>query len=78
MGRNDVSFAVNQLFPGEVAMRQKMIKWTVFVCLAVIIVLQSPASVFAEIERFQVPLDDSPYLGPLDAPITIIEFIDFQ
>ncbi len=33
---------------------------------------------FAEVRRFQVPLDDSPRLGPADAPVTIIEFLDFQ
>ncbi len=33
---------------------------------------------FAEVKRFQVPVDDSPQLGPADAPITIIEFLDFQ
>ncbi len=28
--------------------------------------------------RIEVPLADSPVLGPPDAPITLIEFIDFQ
>jgi hypothetical protein len=28
--------------------------------------------------RVQVPLGDSPTLGPADAPVTMIEFIDFQ
>jgi len=31
-----------------------------------------------EEKRFDVPLGDSPSLGPPDAPVTIIEFIDFQ
>jgi len=33
---------------------------------------------FAEGQRFQVPIADSPQLGPKDAPVTIIEFLDFQ
>jgi hypothetical protein len=29
-------------------------------------------------ERFNIPLDDSPRLGPENGPVTIIEFLDFQ
>ncbi len=29
-------------------------------------------------ERVEIPLGDSPSLGPRDAPVTLIEFIDFQ
>jgi ABC-type glycerol-3-phosphate transport system substrate-binding protein len=29
-------------------------------------------------KRIEVPIGDSPSLGPADAPVTIIEFIDFQ
>ena len=32
----------------------------------------------AEEKRTEVPIGDSPSLGPVDAPVTIIEFIDFQ
>ena len=32
----------------------------------------------AEITRYSVPLDGSPSLGPNSAPVTIIEFIDYQ
>jgi hypothetical protein len=32
----------------------------------------------AEEKRTEVPIGDSPSLGPADAPVTIIEFIDFQ
>jgi hypothetical protein len=32
----------------------------------------------AEVKRTEVPIGDSPSMGPADAPVTIIEFIDFQ
>ena len=32
----------------------------------------------AEEKRIEVPIGDSPFMGAADAPITIIEFIDFQ
>lgn len=32
----------------------------------------------AEEKRVEVPIGDSPSMGPADAPITIIEFVDFQ
>jgi hypothetical protein len=28
--------------------------------------------------RYDVPLGDCPFLGPENAPLTIIEFIDYQ
>jgi hypothetical protein len=35
-------------------------------------------SAAAEEQRFTVPIGDSPATGPVTAPVTIIEFIDFQ
>jgi hypothetical protein len=32
----------------------------------------------ADEKRFPVPLDDSPAMGPANAPVTIVEFLDFQ
>lgn len=32
----------------------------------------------AQEKRFDVPIGDSPSLGPADAPVIIIEFLDFQ
>jgi hypothetical protein len=29
-------------------------------------------------ERTEVPIGDSPSMGPANAPVTIIEFVDFQ
>ncbi len=47
--------------------------------LFIFTVLFFAASVsFAEDRRYNVPLGDSPAIGPADAPITIIEFLDFQ
>ncbi len=45
--------------------------------LLVLVLLQSGLA-SAALQRFSVPLDDSPSLGPANAPVTIIEFIDFQ
>jgi hypothetical protein len=42
------------------------------------IVLFITASAFADERRFSVPINDSPTTGPADAPVTIVEFIDFQ
>ena len=36
------------------------------------------STVEAAQKRTEVPIGDSPSLGPADAPVTIIEFIDFQ
>jgi len=35
-------------------------------------------SAFADEKRFSVPIGDSPSTGPMNAPVTIIEFLDFQ
>ena len=43
-----------------------------------VLFLLSISTAFAEGQRFQVPIADSPQLGPRDAPVTIIEFLDFQ
>jgi hypothetical protein len=32
----------------------------------------------ADEKRFTVPLADSPMTGPAEAPVTVIEFLDFQ
>ena len=32
----------------------------------------------AEDQKTDVPIGDSPSMGPANAPVTIIEFVDFQ
>lgn len=32
----------------------------------------------AKEQKIEIPIGDSPAMGPIDAPVTIIEFIDFQ
>ncbi|HXX57809.1 MAG TPA: hypothetical protein VEI96_07385 [Thermodesulfovibrionales bacterium] len=32
----------------------------------------------AQEKRYTVPIDDSPSYGPSNAPVTIVEFLDFQ
>lgn len=29
-------------------------------------------------KRYEIPLENSPSTGPIDAPVTIVEFLDFQ
>jgi hypothetical protein len=44
---------------------------------AVFILLLCSVAV-ADMQRHSVPIDNSPQKGPEDAPVTIIEFLDFQ
>ncbi len=50
-----------------------MKKLTLFIA---IVLIAFPA--FADEKRFTVPIGDSPALGPPNAPVTIVEFLDFQ
>lgn len=45
------------------------------ICLCVLL-LSGMAQ--AEEKNIDIPVGDSPILGPADAPVTIVEFIDFQ
>ncbi|MDX1763208.1 MAG: hypothetical protein R3231_02685 [bacterium] len=33
---------------------------------------------YADVKRYEVPIGDAPSRGPVDAPVTVIEFLDFQ
>lgn len=46
--------------------------------LMVSLLLLVAAVSYAAEKRVVVPLEDSPSQGPTNAPVTIIEFIDFQ
>ena len=50
-----------------------MKKTILFLCLALF-----SLSAAADEKRYTVPVGDSPSLGPANAPVTIIEFLDFQ
>ncbi len=47
-----------------------------FLVCIVLLLLYNVA--LADQSRVEVPIGDSPVFGPDDAPVTIIEFIDFQ
>ncbi len=48
------------------------------IVLALFFLLSSCSSASADEIRYSVPVGDSPVLGPPNAPITIIEFLDYQ
>jgi len=47
------------------------------VCIALIVAAAGAVSA-NEVKRFEIPIGDSPAQGPADAPVTIVEFLDFQ
>ena len=49
-----------------------------FTIPAICLFLLLGATAFAAGKRTNVPVGDSPSMGPEKAPVTIIEFVDFQ
>ena len=49
-----------------------------FLIVTMSLLLLISAPVLAADKRTNVPIGDSPSLGPENAPVTIVEFIDFQ
>ena len=43
-----------------------------------LILLVICTDIYAEEKRFNIPIGDSPQKGSAEAPVTIVEFIDFQ
>ena len=48
------------------------------VLLILFILIISAASSFAGEQRYNLPVENSPFIGNANAPVTIIEFIDYQ
>jgi hypothetical protein len=48
------------------------------ISLAVVLFAVTLLSPALAVERYNVAIGDSPQKGPKDAPVTIIEFLDFQ
>ncbi|MBN2653782.1 MAG: hypothetical protein JXR79_01520 [Nitrospirae bacterium] len=48
-------------------------------CIFVILVMLCIAPfAYCDEQRYSVPVGDSPVYGPANAPVTIIEFLDYQ
>jgi hypothetical protein len=48
------------------------------IILAALVAALMAAPVMAAGGRLEIDVSNRPYLGPKDAPVTIIEFLDFQ
>lgn len=52
----------------------KAFKYGIFVFIILFILSHT----FAAEQRYNLPVENSPYIGAENAPVTIIEFIDYQ
>ncbi len=48
------------------------------IALSLIAVLIATGFALSEVKRFPIPLENSPATGADNAPVTIVEFIDYQ
>ncbi len=53
-------------------------KFPLFSSLIMLISLLLPPPAASSEQRLSLPLENSPSSGPENAPVTIVEFIDFQ
>ena len=54
----------------------KQLTWVVL--LAALALPAAAGAQGTEEKRYDIPIGNSPSLGPADAPVTIVEFLDFQ
>jgi hypothetical protein len=64
--------------PEEESMRKIFIGALACARNALLLLLLVVSSIYAGDRRYDVPVGDSLFLGPKDAPIIMIEFIDYQ
>ena len=48
------------------------------VLLSALVIPAAAGAQGTEEKRYDIPIGNSPSLGPADAPVTIVEFLDFQ
>lgn len=46
--------------------------------ISILTLILLSALLYAQEKRYSLPVEGSPSYGPLDAPVTIIEFLDYQ
>nr|MBF0222171.1 hypothetical protein [Desulfobulbaceae bacterium] len=51
---------------------------TAVLAVVVLFLFMIPVNLFGQTERFDISIGKSIQKGPVDAPVTIIEFLDFQ
>lgn len=56
----------------------KKAKGVLTILLGIGFLLLVPFITSGQEQRYDIPLDHAVFRGPADAPITIIEFLDFQ
>jgi len=61
------------MFEGD-AIRSNSLRLVLWIALALITAVPAEADDI----RYAVPAGDSPSIGPANAPVTIVEFIDYQ
>jgi protein-disulfide isomerase len=55
-----------------------MKRFTLLVLLAALALPVAAGAQGVDEKRYQIPLENSPSVGPADAPVTMVEFLDFQ